>query len=320
MRPGRLHLPGRFPTIVVGAILWLFIIFVLDICLVEVHGLDSHSPSDHERTSETTSSMLESPSLTTQDDNSPALNMLLNGEHDAILTHQRKPLQLPANMNNVDYAIVSQAKKRRQQQRQYRQHTQQQQQQQHQQQLHQQYPHGAVYPNNNIPLHLSGVSSSLPGDANNLPPLGAGADGAAAASAASLGTVAGSMPLGSHLPRVDDIGLSMGGLPPLSSSSSSSSSSSTWNQPRPGILRLLFDASISIVCFIFFFGVGWVFFHSKLFQDYEVQHVSVQVLFSTTFTLSCSMFLLIIFEITDVMDKYSRWVCVTTTLVTTSRQ
>lgn len=52
-----------------------------------------------------------------------------------------------------------------------------------------------------------------------------------------------------------------------------------------------------------FFIVGWVFFVIQLFRDYEVRHRSVQLIFSVTFALSCTMFELIIFEIIGVLDS-----------------
>lgn len=45
----------------------------------------------------------------------------------------------------------------------------------------------------------------------------------------------------------------------------------------------------------------------KLFKDYEVHHLSVQLLFSITFSLSCTMFELIIFEILGFLDASSRY-------------
>lgn len=45
----------------------------------------------------------------------------------------------------------------------------------------------------------------------------------------------------------------------------------------------------------------------KLFKDYEVHHLSVQLLFSITFSLSCTMFELIIFEILGFLDSSSRY-------------
>lgn len=52
---------------------------------------------------------------------------------------------------------------------------------------------------------------------------------------------------------------------------------------------------------------GWILFSQKLFQDYEIKRLPVQLLFSVTFALSCSMFLLIIFEILNVLDAQTRW-------------
>lgn len=41
---------------------------------------------------------------------------------------------------------------------------------------------------------------------------------------------------------------------------------------------------------------------SKLYKDYEVNRPGVQIIFSLTFALSCTMFELIIFEILGVLD------------------
>ena len=54
-----------------------------------------------------------------------------------------------------------------------------------------------------------------------------------------------------------------------------------------------------------FFAFAWVFFMKKLFRDYEVRNVWVQLQFSLTFALSCTMFELIIFEIVGVLDLKS---------------
>ena len=56
-----------------------------------------------------------------------------------------------------------------------------------------------------------------------------------------------------------------------------------------------------------FFAFGWIFFTSKLFKDYEVHHAVVQLIFSFTFSLSCTMFELIIFEILGILDPSSRY-------------
>lgn len=58
---------------------------------------------------------------------------------------------------------------------------------------------------------------------------------------------------------------------------------------------------------ICFFGGGWIFFVKQLFRDYEVRHVSVQLIFSATFALSLTMFELIIFEIVGLLEQSSRY-------------
>lgn len=45
----------------------------------------------------------------------------------------------------------------------------------------------------------------------------------------------------------------------------------------------------------------------QLFRNYEVRHISVQLIFSTTFSLSLTMFELIIFEIIGLLDTSSRY-------------
>lgn len=45
----------------------------------------------------------------------------------------------------------------------------------------------------------------------------------------------------------------------------------------------------------------------QLFKDYEVRHVMVQLIFSITLTLSCTMFELIILEILGWLDSTSRY-------------
>ncbi|XP_067007866.2 Golgi pH regulator isoform X2 [Anabrus simplex] len=67
------------------------------------------------------------------------------------------------------------------------------------------------------------------------------------------------------------------------------------------------DTLIILITQIFFFIGGWVFFVKKLFRDYEVHHRLVQLIFSITFSLSCTMFELIIFEIVGVLDSSSRY-------------
>ncbi|XP_071653237.1 Golgi pH regulator isoform X2 [Temnothorax longispinosus] len=68
------------------------------------------------------------------------------------------------------------------------------------------------------------------------------------------------------------------------------------------------DTIVILVTQVIFFLGGWVFFVKKLFRDYEVHHRLVQLIFSTTFSLSCTMFELIIFEIAGVLDsRYFHW-------------
>ena len=67
------------------------------------------------------------------------------------------------------------------------------------------------------------------------------------------------------------------------------------------------DTLFVVVSQLVFFGFGWLFFRRKLFKDYEVQQVVVQLAFSFTFCLSCTMFELIIFEIVGILDPSSRY-------------
>ncbi|CAJ0568730.1 unnamed protein product, partial [Mesorhabditis spiculigera] len=55
-----------------------------------------------------------------------------------------------------------------------------------------------------------------------------------------------------------------------------------------------------------FFSLGWLFFVKQLFRNYEVHNRSVQLLFALTFAISCTLFVLIIFEIADVLQADSR--------------
>lgn len=67
------------------------------------------------------------------------------------------------------------------------------------------------------------------------------------------------------------------------------------------------DCSVVFCSQFFFFGMGWIFFMRRLFRNYEVHHMAVQLVFSLTFSLSCTMFELVIFEILGVLDKSSRF-------------
>ncbi len=50
-----------------------------------------------------------------------------------------------------------------------------------------------------------------------------------------------------------------------------------------------------------------IFFKRKLFKNYEITSVTSQALFSTSFMLSCMFFVLILFEILNVMDVGTRF-------------
>jgi len=68
------------------------------------------------------------------------------------------------------------------------------------------------------------------------------------------------------------------------------------------------DEVVILLSQALFFLFGWFFFRRKLFKDYEVKNIVVQVLFASIFTLSCTMFELIIFEIVNFLDKRLGWV------------
>ena len=71
-------------------------------------------------------------------------------------------------------------------------------------------------------------------------------------------------------------------------------------------MELLNDTLTVLASQVVFFLVGWVFFVKMLFKDYELHHLLVQLIFCINFTLSCTMFELIIFEIADILDIGSR--------------
>lgn len=71
-------------------------------------------------------------------------------------------------------------------------------------------------------------------------------------------------------------------------------------------MSFLFDCIIVFGSELLYFGFGWIFFMRKLFKNYEVRHVVVQLVFAITFSLSCMMFELIIFEILGYLTPSSR--------------
>eukprot|EP00898_Chlorokybus_atmophyticus_P004678 jgi/Chlat1/5210/Chrsp33S00395 len=62
-----------------------------------------------------------------------------------------------------------------------------------------------------------------------------------------------------------------------------------------------------------FFACGWVFLNKKLYGDYEQKQLPVQILFCTTFALSCNLLQLVLFEILGILSTRivlvvsSRW-------------
>ena len=65
---------------------------------------------------------------------------------------------------------------------------------------------------------------------------------------------------------------------------------------------MILDVVILMLTQGIFFSFGWLFFEVKLFRDYEVQGRVPSFLFSLTFSLSLGMFLLILFEILDILE------------------
>lgn len=72
-------------------------------------------------------------------------------------------------------------------------------------------------------------------------------------------------------------------------------------------MALLADSCIVLATQSVFFLIGWIFFVKMLFKDYELRHYMVQLIFCINFTLSCTMFELIIFEISDTLERSSRY-------------
>ena len=72
-------------------------------------------------------------------------------------------------------------------------------------------------------------------------------------------------------------------------------------------MELLNDSIVVLTSQFAFFLFGWIFFVKMLFKDYELHHRVVQFIFCINFSLSCTMFELIIFEIVDFLDIGSRY-------------
>ncbi|EPZ34769.1 GPCR 89-related domain-containing protein [Rozella allomycis CSF55] len=72
-------------------------------------------------------------------------------------------------------------------------------------------------------------------------------------------------------------------------------------------MYFLTEAVLLVSNQLFFFAFGWVFFMKKLFRNFEAQDFKLQIFFSTTFSLSCILFELIICEILDIFSRDLRW-------------
>lgn len=71
-------------------------------------------------------------------------------------------------------------------------------------------------------------------------------------------------------------------------------------------MSFLGDSVIVFGSELLYFCCGWIFFMRKLFKNYEVRHIAVQLVFAITFSLSCMMFELVIFEILGYLLPSSR--------------
>lgn len=69
------------------------------------------------------------------------------------------------------------------------------------------------------------------------------------------------------------------------------------------IAPLAGNLTVVVVTSCLYFAFAWLFFAARLFKNYDIQSKWPMIFFSTTFTISCSMFQLIIFEIIGVLDE-----------------
>ena len=70
--------------------------------------------------------------------------------------------------------------------------------------------------------------------------------------------------------------------------------------------QLVTDSLGIFVSQLIFFAIGWVFFMKQLFANYEVHNAIVQALFSITFSLSCTLFEMIILDILNYLHSISK--------------
>lgn len=67
------------------------------------------------------------------------------------------------------------------------------------------------------------------------------------------------------------------------------------------------DTAVILISQVLFFIGGLIFFVKQLFKNYEIKDIKVQLIFSSTFALSLTLFELIIFEIVGVLESSSRF-------------
>merc|ERR1712141_123457 len=72
-------------------------------------------------------------------------------------------------------------------------------------------------------------------------------------------------------------------------------------------MSLFYDSMTMFFVHIVAFSFGWIFFLHYLFKNYECHHRGAQIIFSSVFSLSTALLVLIIFEILDYMDRPSRY-------------
>ena len=70
---------------------------------------------------------------------------------------------------------------------------------------------------------------------------------------------------------------------------------------------MLVDTAIVLGSCVTFFAFAHWFFKELLFPDHEFKSAKIQLLFSVTFMISCSMFELLVFEIAGLLDPATRW-------------
>ena len=70
---------------------------------------------------------------------------------------------------------------------------------------------------------------------------------------------------------------------------------------------MLVDTAVVCGSCLSFFVFAYWFFKELLFPDHEFKNIKIQLVFSLTFMISCSMFELLIFEIAGLLDPATRW-------------